>query len=529
MNFFITAVKALLLWFVSCQALALYAQTPIAWDDTYSKHWPKEAKVVHIPSSKDGAIQSAYYYQASNDQPRPLVVSLHTWSGNFQQRDTLVNYCIEKGFHYIHPDFRGPNQTKQALGSELVVSDIDDAISYAIEQGKVDLNNIHVIGVSGGGHATVLTYMKSKHMIRSFSAYVGIYNLIDWYHESMGRQNKYGHDILAATSEGKKPLNIDEAKKRSPFYMATPTELRQFSKLNLYVGIHDGYTGSVPVAHTLKMYNKVVQDFQPDAKKQLIPEEYMHTMVKERSLPGYASEGTYLGRKILYQNTYKHLVNVLVFEGTHEMPAGGDPLQHIPSKQILAIGDSNGAMQGGWVDQLQALRPQDVVVNTCRSGNTIGFDNLGTQELNTLKNVERYLSKATGDIDAIVVMLGTNDSKAEFKEQATDVVQNMAQLVARLKALLKERHPHGRQAAIYLVSPPPYGEDAQLAPKYQGGAKRVTALKKAFESLAKQLEVHYIDTHTLLKPIFPYVSTDGVHLTTEGQMLVAKIIQEQLK
>ncbi len=522
----IQRIHLLLLVFLFISS-SVFSQKSPAWDDTESKNWPAEARQVNIQSSADGKTQKAYFYKSPGAAPRPLIVSLHTWSGNYQQKDTLVQFCIRRGYHYIHPDFRGPNTTREALGSDLVVSDIDDAISYSIANASVDPDNIHVIGVSGGGHATVLTYMKSRHDIRSFSAYVGIYNLIDWYHESMGRKNKYGLDILEATSGGSKKLNTEEAEKRSPFFMDTPVEKRSNSKLNLYAGIHDGYTGSVPVTHTLQLYNKVVRDFQPDAKATLIPDEYIHTMVKTRSLPGFEDAGTYLDRKIIYQNNYKHLVNVTIFEGTHEMPPG-DVLHHVPSRQILAIGDSNGAAHGGWVDQLQKLRPQDVLINTCVSGNTIGFDNLDKEALNTLKNLDRYLAQPKGTTDAIVIMLGTNDCKAVFNDRSKEIPANLEKLILQIKARIAASPASGKPE-IFIVSPPPFANDEKLEPKYHGGAARVAKLTEEFQKTAKKTQVNFINAHPVLNAVFPYISADGVHLSSEGQVILARIINGHLQ
>ena len=90
-------------------------------------------------------------------------------------------------------------------------------------------------------------YMKTKHRINSFSAWVPISNLVDWYHESEGRQNKYSRDIAMATTGkqfDKKNYYFDEAeaRKRSPVYMDTPVSDRMNSKLYIYAGVHDGYT-----------------------------------------------------------------------------------------------------------------------------------------------------------------------------------------------------------------------------------------------------------------------------------------------
>ncbi len=64
------------------------------------------------------------------------------------------------------------------------------------------------------------------------------------------------------------------------------------------------------------------------------------------------------------------------------------------AEYILAIVDSHGAIEQGWVDQLRELRPNDSILNYCISGNTIGFDNLNRDTLNTIKNINKYINKA---------------------------------------------------------------------------------------------------------------------------------------
>lgn len=84
------------------------------------------------------------------------------------------------------------------------------------------MNNIHVIGVSGGGHATLLSYMQSEHDIRTFSAWVLISDLTKWYYESIGRDREYASHIALATSGKEWKIYVQEAQKRSPLYMSTP-------------------------------------------------------------------------------------------------------------------------------------------------------------------------------------------------------------------------------------------------------------------------------------------------------------------
>jgi lysophospholipase L1-like esterase len=93
----------------------------------------------------------------------------------------------------------------------------------------------------------------------------------------------------------------------------------------------------------------------------------------------------------------------------------------------LAIGDSHGAVETGWVNQLQKLRPADSIMNVAVSGNTIGFDNLGRESLNELKNIQNQLLIANEyphSIDYFIVMLGTNDCKAVFDSMQTEIPVN---------------------------------------------------------------------------------------------------------
>lgn len=307
----------------------LSANAQISWDDTQNKVWPLPFKEVEIPSSADGKIQKAYFFTSTSNQSQPLIVSLHTWSGNYQQKDPLVKQILENNWNYIHPDFRGPNYTAEACGSPLVVSDIDDAIDYALQNTNADPNNVHVIGVSGGGYATLLAYMQSKHPVRTFAAWASIADINAWYHETKARNLKYASHIALATTGDSTGIDIEETKKRSPIFMSTPVKHRQESKLFIYTGVHDGYKGSVPITHSLNIYNKIVIDYQPSATEELIPENVIRRLLTARSLPG--SNYDRIGdRKIHFQKRFEDKLQVTIFEGGHEMLVE-ESLKHVPA------------------------------------------------------------------------------------------------------------------------------------------------------------------------------------------------------
>lgn len=521
-------------WYISILitlvGMNLPAQTDPAWDDTQSTNWPRACHKVQIMSSADQMPQDAYFFRASGEVPRPLIISLHTWSGGYDQKDTLSWMAVKHNYNYIHPDFRGPNNRPEACGSELAIQDIEDAIGYAMAHSPVDTSEIHVIGVSGGGYSTLLTYMQTQYPVKSFSAWVPISNLVDWYFESVGRKQKYAKDIALSTNpdgvkEGYYKLDTLEARKRSPIFMTTPVEQRNGSKLFLYAGIHDGYAGSVPITQSLRFFNKVAKDFNPDAD--LISTEMMLHLLERRNRQSmHPSEAT--SGKVHFERQYADKASVIIFEGGHELLAHQvlDPLN---GSRILTIGDSNGALEKGWVNQLRSLSFKDYIYNTAVSGNTIGFDNLGRKSLNTLANSDRYLEeadRALGGIDKIVIMLGTNDCKAVFDDRLAEVPINLERLIQQIKA-----HPVYRRdrPRLFIVSPPPYAPDAELIPKYYGGAADIAWLFPAFRKVAEQHNAVFIDVYSSLRPQWGKMSEDGIHLLPDGQRWLANRILEHLE
>jgi len=203
--------------------------------------------------------------------------------------------------------------------------------------------------------------------------------------------------------------------------------------------------------------------------------------------------------------------------------------QKVKSLNILTIGDSNGALPFGWVYQLKQIRMNDTIFNISISGNTIGFNNNGRSSLNTLSNIRSHMDKAyarLGTIDRIILMIGTNDCKAVFKDSLFVVPGNMKKLIVEIKQITRM---HKNKPLIYIVSPPPLGPDELVGEKYAGGMDRVSLLNKHLELIAKEESVIFINTCQILEPVFKQLTSDGVHLNADGQKMIALIIQENLK
>ena len=273
-------------------------------------------EIVEIQSRLDHHLQRAYFRKSTLDMPVPLIVSLHTWSGDYSQEDPLAGLCKLKDLNYIHPDFRGANNRVEACCSELALNDIDQAITYAIENARVDTSQIFVIGVSGGGYATIAAFMRSKHQIAKFSAWVPITDLKAWYSESAIRKAKYAQDVLDCTASENGILNEVMAEERSPLYWRTPLTKLSRSELYIYAGVYDGIQGSVPITHSINFYNKVLSDlWVTDSSKYVSDREKLHLLEHRKPTGDF---GTIAGRNIFLMKKQGN-IKLTLFEGNHEM------------------------------------------------------------------------------------------------------------------------------------------------------------------------------------------------------------------
>lgn len=308
-------MKKLIVAIIVLTSINSFSQKIIKFDDTRSLEWEKEFEIVEITSSKDQNTQLAYFYKSKSKKPQPLIVSLHTWSGGYTQKDSISQLSKQMDINYIHPDFRGPNRTKQACCSELAMNDIDDAISYAIKNANVDKDKIFIIGVSGGGYATLSAFMKSRHKINTFSAWASISDLTAWHNQCSIRGTKYAQDVLDCTNSHEN-LNIENAQNKSPIYWPTPKKKTKKSKLKIYAGIYDGIKGSVPITHSINFYNKLLADLSvKDSTKYVSTNEKLHLLEYRKPIGNY---GTISGRRICLKKEYQN-IQLIIFEGDHEM------------------------------------------------------------------------------------------------------------------------------------------------------------------------------------------------------------------
>jgi len=277
------------------------------WEQVDDSDWKSNFRSVAIQSSVDGKLQNAYFLAAT--EKKPLLVSLHSWSADFSQTDPLADLAAEHDWNYLHPDFRGPNWTEDACLSPLVISDIDDSIQYAIEHGSVDINNIFIVGVSGGGYAALGSYLRTRHRIKRFVAWAPISDLGAWYRQSLSLNNdQYSENILACTSSTDGAG--EKVEERSPLYWKFFES--DNGALDIYAGINDGHEGggSVPISHSLLFYNRLLHE--KDLEKSKVDESTaIDLLTRDRNITSEATLTIFDGgHEMLTDYTFSRLIEL---------------------------------------------------------------------------------------------------------------------------------------------------------------------------------------------------------------------------
>ena len=278
---------------------------------------------VSVASSKDGTPQKAIFYcppEATPDntaaQATPLLVALHTWSGGYEQGVEHVSHAKKRKWVMVAPDFRGKNVRPEACASDLAVQDVLDAVEFAKKNARVDTSRIYVVGSSGGGHMSLMMASRAPQLWAGVSAWVPISDLAAWHAESLVRKGRYATMLEQCCGGPPSAQTEVEYRKRSPlFHLAVAKGL----PLDINVGIHDGYTGSVPVTQSLRAFN--VLAVANGCNDRQVSEEQMACMLRERKVPPLlAKEREHdpeRQREVLFRRV-AGAARITVFEGGHD-------------------------------------------------------------------------------------------------------------------------------------------------------------------------------------------------------------------
>lgn len=287
-------------------------------DEAAWKKYAPEVVKVSILSSEDSSMQSALFYNPKSPGKKPLLVALHSWSEDYEQKYSIpyALWCVSNDWVMIHPDFRGTFTKQTSTGSELTISDIMDAVEYAKVNAQVDTSRIYLIGFSGGGMMTLIMVGRYPDVWAGASAWVPIYDLVEWYGETKNAVHDYSKHII--NSCGGAPLPgttaLDECAKRS--VKASLKNARNKNvKVLIATGIQDVF---VAPSHSMLAFNDLAEQvdmFSPDqiefVKKNLRLPKSLTTTNSDKLF-------TNANLPLIYERSSAN-VTIKIFNGNHDI------------------------------------------------------------------------------------------------------------------------------------------------------------------------------------------------------------------
>ena len=207
-------------------------------------------------------------------------------------------------------------------------------------------------------------------------------------------------------------------------------------------------------------------------------------------------------------------------------------------KRILCYGDSNtwGYMPTGgryddetrWPMRMQRLLGEGyTVIEEGLNGRTTVFED---PVEGGYKSGAAYLPvclMSHSPLDAVVIMLGSNDTKQRFGMNAKTIGEGIMQLVRLTKLYAFDEN--GNPPRIVIVAPAPFLDNLMQAghgPCFGPQAIGVTFdMIKEYERVAKLLRCDYFDASDVaeVSPI------DAVHLTRSGHLQLGEAMAEKIR
>ncbi len=189
-------------------------------------------------------------------------------------------------------------------------------------------------------------------------------------------------------------------------------------------------------------------------------------------------------------------------------------------RSVMCFGDSNThgtmpiaalssrgrfARADRWTTHFAAALPGWEVIAEGQPGRTTVHDDpIEGPHRNGLTMLPALL-ESHADLDAVVIMLGTNDLKARFAVTPLDIALSLEKLVAVVRQ--SKAGPEGAAPAVMLVVPPPIVEIGCLAGMFAGGAAKSGAIQGEISLAAARAgcPVFHASPHLVVSPV------DGIH------------------
>ena len=232
------------------------------------------------------------------------------------------------------------------------------------------------------------------------------------------------------------------------------------------------------------------------------------------------------------------------------LAAGMASAQDVQEPQrVLVFGDSNGwgwvpieegvpttrhAPEDRWPEVMQAeLGDSYEVVVDALSGRTTDVDDPTAPMDGAALNGAEYLPAAIAahlPLDLVVIMLGTNDTKAQFGRTPFRIALGAGHLVETVQAsgdMFGGGWYDYDAPEVLLVAPPPMGPQTVFSETFEGdvGVARSEGLAPAYQAVAEAAGARFFDAGSAISTD----GVDGVHFTAEAQRTLGEAMAEQVR
>jgi lysophospholipase L1-like esterase len=214
----------------------------------------------------------------------------------------------------------------------------------------------------------------------------------------------------------------------------------------------------------------------------------------------------------------------------------------LTQKRILCFGDS---LTWGWIpvaDGAPTERfPRDqrwtgvladrlgedyVVIEEALSARTTNADDPADARLNGAAQLPSCLASHL-PLDLVIVMLGTNDTKAYFRRTPLDIALGMSVVVTQVLTSTGGVGTVYPAPQVLVVAPPP------LAPMphpwfqliFDGGQEKTAQLAEAYSALASYMKIPFFDAGSVISTN----GVDGIHFTEEDNRDLGVALSDRVR
>lgn len=208
---------------------------------------------------------------------------------------------------------------------------------------------------------------------------------------------------------------------------------------------------------------------------------------------------------------------------TRTLMCFGDSNTHgtLPMRDLGGLGRFHRRHR--WTTLLQAALPDWEVIAEGHPGRTTLHDDPVEGPHRNGLRVLPALLETHRPLDAVLIMLGTNDLKQRFSVNAGDIALSVERLVHEIRA--SGCGPMGGAPAVLVVAPPPIEEAGCLAEIFAGGAAKSRHLGARLAEMAARNGLPFLDAADLIR----VSAVDGIHYENEANPVLASAFAEAVR